>query len=294
MPYNKNQIPDAPIAGSMLPRATEFHDNDILVLIQPNNPIGQRNKSTTLGDLKEIGYLAKKSLITSTAPIAGSWEVDLTDCFPHVLIQLIRPDGRGDTFVDRVILKNAPADTLMTVEISVDFGVVTGSLVVHLGSKDHSLGNLWAKYLDAGIGVFKNTTKEGFCQLPGTVSNEYQDLFVSRNLEALNFKPRVSGLDILTGDDATYTYEPEYDTASEAAAVPVHTIVNKRSTSVEVTFNGVAQYDNAVNVRTIWLNYSESLMLIPIDTITGIVGLTPGKYTPRFSYIGGHDTDPVA
>lgn len=47
MPYNR-QIPDAPIAGSMLPRATDLTPEDILVLIKPNNQIGQRNKSLVL------------------------------------------------------------------------------------------------------------------------------------------------------------------------------------------------------------------------------------------------------
>ena len=47
MPYNR-QIPDAPIAGSMLPRATELTLDDLLVLIQPGNPIGQKNKALTL------------------------------------------------------------------------------------------------------------------------------------------------------------------------------------------------------------------------------------------------------
>ena len=47
MPYNR-QIPDAPIAGSMLPRATELTLDDILVLIQPGNPIGKKNKALTL------------------------------------------------------------------------------------------------------------------------------------------------------------------------------------------------------------------------------------------------------
>lgn len=47
MPYNR-QIPDAPIAGSMLPRATELTLDDILVLIKPGNQIGQKNKALTL------------------------------------------------------------------------------------------------------------------------------------------------------------------------------------------------------------------------------------------------------
>ena len=47
MPYDR-QIPDAPIAGSMLPRATELTLDDLLVLIQPGNPIGQKNKALAL------------------------------------------------------------------------------------------------------------------------------------------------------------------------------------------------------------------------------------------------------
>lgn len=50
MPY-KRQIPDAPITGSMLPRAASVDPSDILVLIKPNNPLGQRNKSLELGGL---------------------------------------------------------------------------------------------------------------------------------------------------------------------------------------------------------------------------------------------------
>ena len=47
MPYNR-RIPDAPIAVSMLPRATELTLDDILVLIKPENQIGQKNKALTL------------------------------------------------------------------------------------------------------------------------------------------------------------------------------------------------------------------------------------------------------
>ena len=50
MSYN-HPIPDAPIAGSMLPRATELTLEDILVLTQPGNPIGQKNKALVLSVL---------------------------------------------------------------------------------------------------------------------------------------------------------------------------------------------------------------------------------------------------
>ena len=45
MPYNR-QIPDAPIAPSMLPRvpAAKLTPQDILVLTQPGNNPGEKNK----------------------------------------------------------------------------------------------------------------------------------------------------------------------------------------------------------------------------------------------------------
>ena len=54
MPY-KHPIPDAPIAPSMLPRvpAAKLTLQDILVLTQPGNNPGQKNKSLELGTLFE-------------------------------------------------------------------------------------------------------------------------------------------------------------------------------------------------------------------------------------------------
>lgn len=50
MPYDR-QIPDAPIAGSMLPRPTALTAQDLLLLIQPGNNLGQKNKALELGAL---------------------------------------------------------------------------------------------------------------------------------------------------------------------------------------------------------------------------------------------------
>lgn len=293
MSYKPNQIPTSPLAVSMLPDATEYHDNDVVYVVQPNNPAGSRSRKATLKSLRDNQVMIPKMFITSTAPNSGSWEVDLTGCFPYARIQLIRPSGRGDTSVDRVILKNIPADILMTVEISVDYGILTGSLLIHLESTDHLLGTLRAKYLDAGLGVFKNTTKNSYCQLPGTVSNEYQDLLVFRNLTVENTKLRTSGLDILTGSSGTYTYEPSYDTLGEATDLPVHTIVNRRSVAVKVTFHGADSNEGGAIVVNRWLGYAEALTLIPITAIYNLPD-TPNKYSTRFAYIGGHDTDPTA
>lgn len=54
MPYN-HPIPDAPIAPSMLPRvaAADLTSQDVLVLTQPGNNPGQKNKGLELGTLFE-------------------------------------------------------------------------------------------------------------------------------------------------------------------------------------------------------------------------------------------------
>ena len=52
MPYN-HPIPDAPIALSMLPRLTDLQDTDLIYVVRPNNPIGQRSRALELGKLSE-------------------------------------------------------------------------------------------------------------------------------------------------------------------------------------------------------------------------------------------------
>lgn len=54
MPYNR-QIPDAPIALSMLPRAAaaDLKKNDLLYLVQPGNNTGGKSKSLTLETLAD-------------------------------------------------------------------------------------------------------------------------------------------------------------------------------------------------------------------------------------------------
>ena len=56
MPYDR-QIPDAPIALSMLPRASSVTKDDLLYLVQPGNNIGQRSKAFTLQTLADSDVL---------------------------------------------------------------------------------------------------------------------------------------------------------------------------------------------------------------------------------------------
>ena len=66
MPY-KHPIPDAPIAPSMLPRvaAENLTSQDVLVLTQPRNNPGQKNKGLELGTLFEAmkSSLPKDTLV---------------------------------------------------------------------------------------------------------------------------------------------------------------------------------------------------------------------------------------
>lgn len=54
MPYNR-RIPDAPIGISMLPQiqAENLNDNNLMYLVVPNNPIGQRCKALALAALAD-------------------------------------------------------------------------------------------------------------------------------------------------------------------------------------------------------------------------------------------------
>lgn len=93
MPYN-HPIPDAPIAPSMLPRATELTLEDILVLTQPGNPIGRRSRSVELSQLQSSGILSKLDVI----PVEFSAATDVTiSNKPYTIILLDNKQNNVDT-----------------------------------------------------------------------------------------------------------------------------------------------------------------------------------------------------
>lgn len=51
MPYNRNQIPDAPLPVSMMPRVETPLKSDLLYLVQPGNNPGERSNSIELQKL---------------------------------------------------------------------------------------------------------------------------------------------------------------------------------------------------------------------------------------------------
>lgn len=103
MPYDR-QIPDAPIALSMMPRLTDLKDTDLIYVVRPTNPLGQRSKAT------EIGLLAGKFLKASTGwvsienrSLAGGIEA---------LAKLEVPKGYGGRFEFRFDLAYSDTGTL--------------------------------------------------------------------------------------------------------------------------------------------------------------------------------------
>lgn len=103
MPYDR-QIPDAPIALSMLPRLTDLQDTDLIYVVRPTNPLGQRSKAA------EMGLLAGKFLKASTGwvsienrSMAGGIEA---------LAKLEVPKGYGGRFEFRFDLAYSDTGTL--------------------------------------------------------------------------------------------------------------------------------------------------------------------------------------
>ena len=95
MPYN-HPIPDAPVAPSMLPRvaAADLTSQDVLILTQPGNNTGKKNKGLELGALFEA---VKSSLPKDTLV------VDKQDKYPeHYLIDkfkgIVLPYGADEYF----------------------------------------------------------------------------------------------------------------------------------------------------------------------------------------------------
>lgn len=104
MPYDR-QIPDAPIALSMLPRLEDLQDGDIIYVVRPTNPLGQRSKSMELGKLSERFTKASTGWVSiENRSLAGGIEA---------LAKLEVPKGYGGRFEFRFDLAYSDTGTLL-------------------------------------------------------------------------------------------------------------------------------------------------------------------------------------
>ena len=103
MPYNR-QIPDAPIALSMLPRLEDLQDGDLIYVVRPTNPIGQRSRALELGKLSEKFKRASSGWVSiENRSLAGGIEA---------LAKLEVPKGYGGRFEFRFDLAYSDTGTL--------------------------------------------------------------------------------------------------------------------------------------------------------------------------------------
>ena len=103
MPYDR-QIPDAPIALSMLPRLTDLQDGDLIYVVRPTNPLGQRCRSMELGKLFERFTKTSSGWVSiENRSLAGGIEA---------LAKLEVPKGYGGRFEFRFDLAYSDTGTL--------------------------------------------------------------------------------------------------------------------------------------------------------------------------------------
>lgn len=103
MPYNR-QIPDAPIALSMLPMLTDLQYTDLIYVVRPTNPIGQRSRALELGKLSEKFTKASTGWVSiENRSLAGGIEA---------LAKLAVPKGYGGRFEFRFDMAYSDSGTL--------------------------------------------------------------------------------------------------------------------------------------------------------------------------------------
>lgn len=103
MPYDR-QIPDAPIAISMLPRLEDLQDSDLIYVVRQTNPLGQRSKSMELGKFVQKFTKASTGWVSiENRSLAGGIEA---------LAKLEVPKGYGGRFEFRFDLAYSDTGTL--------------------------------------------------------------------------------------------------------------------------------------------------------------------------------------
>ena len=138
MPY-KRQLPDAPIALSMLPEVETPTENDLLCLVQPNNKIGRRSKSISLKKLNNSGLVSPEKVVISPAPDSGNWTVDLGTLKDTNRLVLVQNANSPKTSCS-ITLSGTQPSSASILDIVVVYGSWTGNLtLVGLSARDYIL-----------------------------------------------------------------------------------------------------------------------------------------------------------
>lgn len=97
-------VPKAPLAVSMLPRLADLQDTDLIYMVRPTNPIGQRSRALELGKLSEKFMKASTGWVSiENRSLAGGIEA---------LAKLEVPKGYGGRFEFRFDMQYSDTGTL--------------------------------------------------------------------------------------------------------------------------------------------------------------------------------------
>lgn len=173
MPYDR-QIPDAPIAVSMLPEVETPTEDDILYLVQPNNPIGHRAKNISLKKLNNSGLVSPEKVVVSSAPDSGNWTVDLGTLKDTNRLVLVQNANSPKTSCS-ITLSGTQPSSASVLDIVVVYGSWTGNLTLEgLSARDYILSGAdgeWMRGVIAAdgklsqysiMGLLFNNSSQGF------------------------------------------------------------------------------------------------------------------------------------
>ena len=303
MPYDR-QIPDAPIAPSMLPRvaAADLTSQDVLILTQPGNNPGQKNKGLELGALFES---MRSSLPTDTL------FVDEQDENPsHYLINKFKGNSsasyldegdvgfhvvsiRGARFIVGVIENNAVTTGKLADDAVTSPKIATGA-VSNVNLADNSVRT--EKIVDGNVTTSKLANKAvtrakladdaiGAAQLDETESYTVSGVTIKGANKSVTMKeqsqPGAShgivmadgvidhGYQLLTATEATYDLTSNYGAGDDSYLTHIVALYNAYSGQCTVTIDSPS---SGAAPKTVLLN-------------SGNVGL--------FMKIGGNGVSPV-
>ena len=271
MPYN-HPIPDAPVAPSMLPRvaSADLTSQDVLILTQPGNDPGQKNKGLELGALFEA---MKSSLPTDTLL------VDEQDENPsHYLINKFKDNSaasyldegdvgfhvvsiRGARFIVGVIENNAVTTGKLADDAVTSPKIATGA-VSNGNLADNSVST--EKIIDSNVTTAKLANKAvtrakladnavGAAQLDETESYNMAGLSITGAHKSVTMteqsQPGASqgivmadgvidhGYKLLTATEATYDLTSNYGAGDDSYLTHIVALYNAYSGQCTVTID---------------------------------------------------------
>ena len=212
----RGPIPDSPIAPSMLPQASQLTKDDILLLTQPNNPIGQKSRSLTLENFKSSGILSDLNIVE--VEFSESTDVPIPSDKPYTIILLNNKQNVAETGLT-LLPERQTQDVRSLVDVVVNWrDQDTEPIKVNIGNGYyllHPQNNEWGRFFIGAegrcwshqISVEDHTIGDLFSG-SGTVSGTPREWELGN--KGFSFKASISGTDhevVLSVKNGNWTLE---------------------------------------------------------------------------------------